>query len=253
MYHLERQSAAEGGVGEVTNPGEWPWAVLIFEGEKYVGAGVLMNSNVVVTTAPKVLKYVDTPGALTVRLGDFNPTIRGPNNIEDFPHVEKEVECVKLHPKYKDGYLPYSVAVLRTRDEEEVQQNDRSQGGVKVTQRIKSAVSVVDLRSVFFAPSPADHPEGIDGFRRNPEKEFQYSDLSTRAGLLADINNEVDSLGEPVVGEPVDSFIQRSYVNTVCLPTSTRQFPVGTRCWVAAWGKGLHEQREVIRQPGAQN
>ena len=89
-YYEGRLSEAEGGSGEVTNPGEWPWAVLIFEGDKYVGAGVLMKSNVVVTTAPKVLKYLDTPGALTVRLGDFNPTIQGPNSIEDFPHLEKD-------------------------------------------------------------------------------------------------------------------------------------------------------------------
>ena len=38
----------------MTNPGEWPWAVLIFRGETYVGAGVLLDNNLVATTATKV-------------------------------------------------------------------------------------------------------------------------------------------------------------------------------------------------------
>ena len=54
VYHQARQSRSEGGAGEVTNPGEWPWAVLIFRGQTYVGAGVLLDNNLVATTATKV-------------------------------------------------------------------------------------------------------------------------------------------------------------------------------------------------------
>ena len=31
-----------------TNPGEWPWAVLIYDGDKYIGAGALVDNRVVV-------------------------------------------------------------------------------------------------------------------------------------------------------------------------------------------------------------
>ena len=94
----------------MTNPGEWPWAVLIFRGETYVGAGVLLDNNLVATTAtkvkllyyfhslalvhnlpPQVQDYTSDPGALTVRLGDFDPMDEAPNSLEDFPHVTMEV------------------------------------------------------------------------------------------------------------------------------------------------------------------
>ena len=98
----------------------------------------------------------------------------------------------------------------------------------------------------------------MEGWKRNPEKEEQYStsgisvrqagggeEFDLRAGLLADLNNEVDALGDPVGGGDVDNFLLRSYINTACLPERLQQFPAGTRCWVAAWGTGLREQREV--------
>ena len=98
----------------------------------------------------------------------------------------------------------------------------------------------------------------MEGWKRNPKKEEQYStsgisvrqagggeEFDLRAGLLADLNNEVDALGDPVGGDDVDNFLLRSYINTACLPERLQQFPAGTRCWVAAWGTGLREQREV--------
>ena len=101
-------------------------------------------------------------------------------------------------------------------------------------------------------------PQGVEGWKRNPKKEEQYStsgisvrqaggreEFDLRAGLLADLNNEVDALGDPVGGDDVDNFLLRSYINTACLPERLEQFPAGTRCWVAAWGTGLKEQREV--------
>ena len=232
-YYEGRRSEAEGGSGEVTNPGEWPWAVLIFSGDKYVGAGVLLDNDMVVTTATKVKGYEGDPGSLTVRLGDFDPTSMV-NDVEDFPHLEVPVDCVKLHPyaDYPDS-LKYNVAILKLQIRGEPA---RPGPGEKI-----SAVSLVDIRTI---GRPANVPEGVEGFRRNSDKDRLYKGdkLEQRADLLADLNNEVDEFGE--FGDPVDNFIPRSYINTACLPRAG-QFPAGTRCWVAAWGKGLKEQREV--------
>ena len=239
VYHQVRLSREEGGEGEVSNPGEWPWAALIFNGNDYVGSGVLLDNDVVVTTATKVKDFLRRPSDLSIRIGDFDPTSDFPNSLEDFDHVEMDVDCIKIHPRadYPDT-LRYNVAVLKM--------------SVRLRRRetkpeTQSAVSVVDIRS---APRrPANHPEGVDGFRRNEEKDDEYGDdISLRQGLLADLNNEVDPLGEPRSGDAVDSFLPRTYINTACLPRSTRQFPPGTRCWVAAWGRGLREQREVCRE-----
>ena len=228
----------------MTNPGEWPWAALIFNGNDYVGSGVLLDNDVVVTTATKVQKFLRSPSELTIRIGDFDPTSDYPNPLEDFPHVEMEAVCIKLHPRANyPTTLEYNVAVLKMRVRVRREPGNRNQE--PDTKAVVSAVSVVDLRS---APRrPANQPEGVDGFRRNEAKDEEYGDeLSLRQGLLSDLNNEVDPLGEPISGDPVDSFVARSYINTACLPRSTRQFPAGTRCWVAAWGRGLREQREVF-------
>jgi hypothetical protein len=152
----------EGGEGEVTNPGEWPWAVLIFSGDTYVGSGALLDNDMVVTTATKVQKYLDDPGALSVRMGDFDPNVEV-GGMEDFPHVEAEVTCVRLHPKseYPNGLL-YNGAVLKMRV------RDRRSTG-QSTAAVASTISVVDIRS---APRrPANRPDGVDGFRRNDEIE----------------------------------------------------------------------------------
>ena len=239
VYHQLRLSKEEGGEGEVTNPGEWPWAALIFNGRDYVGSGVLLDNDVVVTTATKVKDFLRRPDDLTIRVGDFDPTTDFPNSVEDFPHVEMDVDCIKIHPRadYPDT-LRYNVAVLK------MHVRQPRDAAPEEPERA-SAVSVVDIRS---APRrPANQPEGVRGFRRNQDKEEAYGDeISLRQGLLSDLNNEVDPLGEPISGDAVDSFMPRSYINTACLPRSTRQFLPGTRCWVAAWGRGLREQREVF-------
>ena len=243
VYHQVRLSREEGGEGEVTNPGEWPWAALIFNGNDYVGSGVLLDNDVVVTTATKVKDFLRSPSDLTIRIGDFDPTSEFPNSLEDFPHVDMEVDCIKLHPRanYPET-LEYNVAVLKMHARRVIRDT------TPATKQIQSAVSVVDIRS---APRrPANQPEGVLGSRRNERKDEEYGDeISLRQGLLSDLNNEVDPLGEPRSGEPVDSFISRTYINTACLPRSTRQFLPGTRCWVAAWGTGLREQREVCTAP----
>ena len=218
----------------MTNPGEWPWAVLIFSGDKYVGSGVLLDNDMVVTTATKVQGYERDPASLTVRLGDFDPTSTI-NDVEDFPHLEVPVDCVKVHPyaDYPDS-LRFNVAILKLKIRDDP-------AGPRPDEEI-SAVSLVDIRTI--VRRPGNVPEGVEGFRRNSDKDRKYKGdkLEQRADLLADLNNEVDEFGE--FGDPVDTFIPRSYINTACLARAG-QFQAGTRCWVAAWGKGLKEQREV--------
>ena len=96
-----------------TNPGEWPWAVLIMNKRgEYVGAGALVDNDVVVTVAHKVRAFTNNPGGLQVRLGDWNPNRR--DNKEDFDFVAKEVDCVTLHPQHDlDNTLANNVAVLK--------------------------------------------------------------------------------------------------------------------------------------------
>jgi len=189
---------------------------------------------VVATSAIKVRDFVNNPEALTVRLGDFDPT----NENEELDHVEMEVICVKTHPKFDfPTTLPYNIAVLKMRLKR------------KEDLKIPTAASVIQVRS-----APANRPEGLDGFKRNKNKEISGSDsdISVRAGLLADLNGRFDPLGEDLgsdpgedLTDPVDIFRVPSYINTVCLPRSETQFGAGTQCWVAAWGSGLKEQREV--------
>jgi len=225
VYFEHQRSEAEDGVGEVTNPGEWPWAVLIFDGDSYLASGALVDNDVVVTVATKLAKFADNPEALTVRLGDFDPT----NENEEFAHVEMEVVCVRVHPSYDyPNNLAHNVAILKLRVKRSSQLN------------APSAASVVTIRSA--RERPANKPRGVTGSNRNTNKDKDVSSISLRIGLLSDLNNDIDPLGQPV-GEPQETFIARTYINTVCLPE--RQFSPNTRCWVAAWGKGLHEQREV--------
>jgi hypothetical protein len=82
VYYDAVKSETEGGKGEQSNPGEWPWSVLIFRrnettGEDdYVGAGTFLDTDVVATTATKVREYVTDPGLLRVRLGEPGPVKR---------------------------------------------------------------------------------------------------------------------------------------------------------------------------------
>ena len=208
------KSEAEGGSGEESNPGEWPWTVLLFSGEEYVGAGTLMDNDVVVTTATKVeedynvldrlfrniktilmnatqvLDYLERPESLSVKMGDWDPKTPGPNSREDFPHVTLPAACIRLHPKFDRRSLAYNVAVITL-------------GGLREPRDIprtpleESVASVVEIRS---APRrPADHPEGVEGSRRNPGREEgvglrqggSRERLQKRKQLLAQLTQQV--------------------------------------------------------------
>ena len=243
VYHEATRSEAEGGQGEESNPGEWPWSTLIFRtngtSEEYVGAGSLLGNLVVATTATKVREFQGDPRGLRVRLGDWDPLEDGPSAREQFPHLTLRVSCLTLHPKFDPRSLAFNVAVL----ELEAPDLAASQAELSVQQ-------VVGIRSG--AKRPADHPEGVDGWSRNPSKEGVglrqgSSDLERRQQLLADLTNEVSRW--PIVDilkvDNSDTFVPLSYINTICLPDSEAQLGGGSRCWVAAWGGDLRRQREV--------
>lgn len=243
VYYDAIKSETEGGQGDASNPGEWPWALLIFRnddasGEKYVGAGTMMDNNVVVTTATKVKDFIRDPSNLSIRLGDWDPKSVGPNSREEFPHITKRVSCIKIHPKFDDKSLVYNIAVIKLKEE--------TNQGIQTPEE-KSVASIVGIRS---GPKrPANRPEGVEGFNKNlggdqsvglrqGVRRSLEEEAELRKQLLEELNNEVGS-------EATDLLVPRSYINTVCLPENTRQFLGGHDCWVAAWSNNLREQREV--------
>jgi len=207
-----------------TNPGEWPWAVLIFKDGEYVGAGALMENDVVVTVGHKVKDYVRDSNGLTVRLGDWNPNEL--DNLEEHPHIVVGVTCVKLHPKEDiSSTLANNVAVLKL---DSVREKD------VLTPEQKAVLEVVDIRS---GPKrPANSPRGVDG----SSVIKGVSDLDRRLGLVS------QSLQKDPLGAQTKREVTQSYINTVCIPSSERQFRnYRDNCWVAAWGQDLKRQREV--------
>jgi len=209
-----------------TNPGEWPWAALIFRNGKYIGAGALLDNDVVVTVGHKVKDFVNNPNGLTVRLGDWNPNTR--DRKEEHPHITVPVGCVKLHPDADLGNtLANNIAVLKLARPERLRDDPE-----------KAVASVIDLKS---APQrPANAPEGVSGF----SKVDGPSVLDLRLGLVAN-NQGKDPLGDNF-REARKVEMPSSYINTVCIPQSERQFQnFDENCWVAAWGQDLKRQREI--------
>jgi len=207
-----------------TNPGEWPWAVLIFNNGKYVGAGALMDNDVVVTVGHKVQKFVNNLESLTVRLGDWNPN--GLDTLEEHPHIEVRVQCVKLHPEADlSSTLANNVAVLKL---------EAAKEKLNLTAREKAVLNLVDLRR---GPRrPASNPRGVEG----SSVVSGVSDLDRRLGLVSHNLNK-DPLGAQTKRE-----VAQSYINTVCLPNTETKFSGSDKkCWVAAWGQDLKRQREV--------
>jgi len=213
-----------------TNPGEWPWSVLIFNGDEFLGAGALLDNDIVVTVGHKVRKFTRDASKLRVRMGDWNPNGRDPK--EEHPEITLRVDCVRLHPKADlDDTLAYNVAILKLENElvdDEEEEPDRPRTG-KLREEQNRVFGAVDLRS-----AGGDAP---DRDALHPEGDGDYLDI--RAGLASDLTN-FDGLGGRI------SRVTPSYINTVCLPQSEFQFKdFGRNCWVAAWGSDLKRQREV--------
>merc|ERR1712142_247075 len=211
-----------------TNPGEWPWAVLIFKDGVYIGAGAMMANDVVVTVGHKVKDFENNPSSLRVRLGDWNPLEN--DKIEEFPYIEVAVDCVKVHPDADlDASLENNVAVLKLKTTEDEPNKRLVRGPGNPTNTVND---IIDLRK---APRrPANQPKGVDGF----SVREGFSSLDVSLGLVSEIPKSLFDLRQ--------SETPKSYINTVCLPKSEEQFQNHQQnCWVAAWGQDLKRQREV--------
>jgi hypothetical protein len=212
VYYDAVRSETEGGEGEASNPGEWPWSVLIFRtdgpaGEEYLGAGTLMDNDVVVTLATKVRDYVDDPSKLRIRLGDWDPLQQAPNSQEDFPHVTMPAACIRLHPSFNSRSLAYNVAVVKL--DQIVDNRQQTPEGLDVVDVVvqfrtvsQLPASVGDAVLVETAPRrPATRPEGVKGSRRNPDRKGQLGlrqagrrgedEQELRKRLLLELTNEV--------------------------------------------------------------
>jgi len=220
-----------------TNPGEWPWAVLILDQSgDYVAAGALVDNDVVVTVAHKVKQFTRNPGALKVRLGDWNPNKK--DRKENFDFIEQKVDCVTLHPEQDlDNTLANNVAVLKLA---------KLKGQVV---DISITVSdVIDLKSaeLWVPERPGNLPQGVAGSNIIDTT----SNIDLRLGLVAD-NKGLTGLGERQANVKDNSDLTLgndvilNYVNTVCLPRSNQFTNYKERCWVASWGNKQERQQEI--------
>ena len=161
---------------------EWPWAVLIYDkGDNYRASGALVDNDVVVTVAHKVQKYVDRASSLKVRLGDWNPN--GRDAEEDFDFIEREVDCVILHPDLVlTNTVSNNVAVLKLRprnDDNRVEMRDTVRSVVSLKTEEINVITVDDL------DRPGNRPEGV---------------LVLILGGLPDLERDLDERPDPLDG-----------------------------------------------------
>ncbi|CAL1676065.1 unnamed protein product [Lasius platythorax] len=95
--------------------GAYPWQVAIFNGNDYLGGGVLVGSKYVLTAAHKVWNYTGTcctEVQIKARLGAWklsDQPIIGCN----YPSVDISISKVIPHPGFNPRYLLNDIAVLR--------------------------------------------------------------------------------------------------------------------------------------------
>ncbi|KFB38434.1 AGAP012591-PA-like protein [Anopheles sinensis] len=90
--------------------GEYPWqVVLLGPGDVYVGSGVLINSNHVLTAAHKISDYTSGSRSLKIRLGEWDAA----STSEPLPVQEFTVSRYFVHPNFNAANLRNDVALLR--------------------------------------------------------------------------------------------------------------------------------------------
>ncbi|XP_015599347.1 phenoloxidase-activating factor 2 [Cephus cinctus] len=88
--------------------GAYPWqAALLTTSNNYIGSGVLINSNHVLTVAHKVAAYRN--GGFKVRLGEWDAR----STTEQYPYQEYQVARLFIHPNFNSQNLQNDVAVIR--------------------------------------------------------------------------------------------------------------------------------------------
>ncbi|XP_026757516.2 phenoloxidase-activating factor 2-like [Galleria mellonella] len=98
-----------GGSGGEAEFGEFPWVVALLNSmnESYIGVGVLIHPQVVMTGAHVVHNY--GAGNLKIRAGEWDTQTTG----ERLKSVEKTVVDVTSHPEFQRKNLKYNVALLK--------------------------------------------------------------------------------------------------------------------------------------------
>lgn len=84
-----------------TEFGAFPWQVMLRNGGKYIGSGVLIDNFHVLTVAHKVQKIKDT---LTIHIGAWNSLSRARN---------RTAKDVRIHKDYDSTFLHNDVAIIR--------------------------------------------------------------------------------------------------------------------------------------------
>ncbi|XP_068978139.1 phenoloxidase-activating factor 2-like isoform X1 [Bombus flavifrons] len=87
--------------------GAYPWqAALLTTNDVYVGSGVLITPNHVLTVAHKVASY--TNGGLKVRLGEWDEQ----STSETYPYQEYSIKQISIHSQFNSANLQNDVAVI---------------------------------------------------------------------------------------------------------------------------------------------
>lgn len=96
--------------------GQFPWMAAVMNTQVpgtnganvYVSGGSLIHPGVVLTAAHYMAEFVNNPGKLAVRLGEWDFKVPS----EPVPHQEARVTRVALHPNFVPNQLTYDVALL---------------------------------------------------------------------------------------------------------------------------------------------
>lgn len=90
--------------------GAYPWQVaLLTTADVYIGSGVLIDKNHVLTVAHKVAGYAGASGLIKVRLGEWD----GQSVSEPQPYQEFSIVRMFVHPNFNSLNLQNDVAVIR--------------------------------------------------------------------------------------------------------------------------------------------
>ncbi|ODN04618.1 Serine proteinase stubble, partial [Orchesella cincta] len=111
---------ARGITGRISNPGftegdtdygEYPWQVAILKKDGYdnvyVCGGALLDNRHIITAAHCIKGH--GPTELRVRLGEWDVN----HETEFYPHVERDVAAIAIHPEFYAGNLFNDIAIVK--------------------------------------------------------------------------------------------------------------------------------------------
>ncbi|XP_076160246.1 inactive CLIP domain-containing serine protease A3 isoform X2 [Ptiloglossa arizonensis] len=87
--------------------GAYPWqTALLMTNNSYIGSGVLITPNHVLTVSHKIVSY--TNGGFKIRLGEWD----GQSTSEPYPFKEYSVQKISLHPNFNSVNLQNDIAII---------------------------------------------------------------------------------------------------------------------------------------------